>query len=63
MCLPPSKKWVRNMEKFLLKLLTGLVSVGIAVAVVYAMGWLTGQDVNDIVGWVALGMAATSSRG
>lgn len=51
------------MEKFLLKLLTGLVSVGIAVAVVYAMGWLTGQDVNDIVGWVALGMAATSSRG
>ena len=63
MCLPPSKKWVLNMEKFLLDLLAGLVSVGIAVAVVYAMGWLTGQDVNDIVGWAALGMAATSNRG
>lgn len=51
------------MEKFLLDLLTGLVSVGIAIGVVYAMGWLTGQDVNDIVGWAALGMAATSNRG
>ena len=62
MCLPPSKKWVPNMEKFLLNLLTSLVSVGIAVAVVYAMGWLTGHDVNDLVGWAALGMAATSKR-
>lgn len=51
------------MEKFLFDVLTGLVSVGIAIAVVYAMGWLTGQDVNDIVGWAALGMAATSNRG
>lgn len=50
------------MEKFLLGLLTGLINVAIAIGVVYLASWLTGQPVDSLVGWVALGMAAGSNR-
>jgi hypothetical protein len=50
------------MEKFLINVASGLINVGIAIGVVYLLGWLLNQDVDSIVGWVALGMAAGSNR-
>ena len=45
------------------KLYTDFIYVCAAVAVVYTIAYFMGKDVNDIVGWVALGLAATPSRG
>ncbi len=41
------------------KLFTDLVNIGIAIGVVYLFSWVMGVDPDSIVGWVALGMAAT----
>jgi hypothetical protein len=50
------------MQKYIINLIYGLINVAIAIGVVYFMGWLLAEDVDSIVGWVALGMAATSNR-
>jgi hypothetical protein len=39
--------------------LNDLVSIGIAIGVVYLFAWLLNMDPNITVGWVALGIAAT----
>jgi hypothetical protein len=41
------------------KLLNDLVSIGIAVGVVWFIAWVLNADPNMVVGWAALGMAAT----
>ena len=44
-------------------LIKELIYVGFAVCVVYTIAYFMGEDANDIVGWVALGIAASASRG
>lgn len=44
------------------KLAESLVSVALALAVVYLFAWLLNEPADNVVGWVALGMAATSNR-
>lgn len=34
----------------------------IAVGVVYILAWLVGEPADQVVGWVALGLAATRTR-
>jgi hypothetical protein len=41
------------------KLFTDLVNIGIAIVVVYLIAWALNTDPNLVVGWVALGIAAT----
>jgi hypothetical protein len=41
------------------KLFTDLVNIGIAVGVVWFIAWALNTDPNLVVGWAALGMAAT----
>jgi hypothetical protein len=41
------------------KLFTDLVNIGIAIVVVYLIAWALNTDPNLVVGWAALGMAAT----
>lgn len=48
------------MTKFLIELITCVIDIAIAVLVVYILGWITGSDVDDLVGWAALGMAASN---
>lgn len=45
------------------KLIIDFIYVTFAVCVVYTIAYFMGKDVNDIVGWVALGIAATPSKG
>jgi hypothetical protein len=40
-----------------------LIYVGYAIIMVYTFAYFMGKDANDIVGWVALGIAAGASRG
>lgn len=40
-----------------------LMYVGYAIILVYTFAYFMGKDANDIVGWVALGIAAGASRG
>lgn len=44
-------------------LIEQFIYVIVAVTIVYAFAYFMGEDVNDIVGWVALGIAAGASRG
>lgn len=44
-------------------LIKELVQVSFAVILVYTFAYFMGKDANDIVGWVALGIAAGASRG
>jgi hypothetical protein len=37
--------------------LSSLVDVLIAIGVVYILAWLFGEPVDQVVGWVALGLA------
>lgn len=39
-----------------------LINVVIALAVVYAISFVTGTSEDDVVGWVALGFAASAGR-
>jgi hypothetical protein len=38
--------------------LSSLVDVLIAIGAVYILAWLFGEPVDQVVGWVALGLAA-----
>ena len=44
-------------------LIRDFIYVAFAVCVVYTIAYFMGKDVTDIVGWVALGIAATPSKG
>lgn len=44
-------------------LIKELIYVGFAIITVYTIAYFMGEDANDIVGWVALGIAAGASRG
>ena len=44
------------------KLVEGLVSVALALGVVYLFAWILGEPADNVVGWVALGLAAGSNR-
>jgi len=44
------------------KLVEGLITVTIALAVVYLFAWMLGQPADNVVGWVALGVAAGANR-
>ena len=44
-------------------LIEQVIYVGVAIILVYAFAYFMGKDVNDVVGWVALGIAAGASRG
>ena len=44
-------------------LIEELIYVGFAIILVYTFAYFMGKDANDIVGWVALGIAAGASRG
>ena len=37
---------------------SSLIDVFIAIGVVYILAWLFGEPVDQVVGWVALGVAA-----
>lgn len=39
-----------------------IIDVSIAVIVVYILAWLVGEPADDVVGWIALGIAATRTR-
>ena len=45
------------------KIIRDFIYVGFAIILVYTFTYFMGKDANDIVGWVALGIAATPSRG
>lgn len=45
------------------KLIKEVIYVGFAIILVYAFAYFLGEDVNDVVGWVALGLAAGASKG
>lgn len=40
-----------------------LASIIFAILFVYGLAYVMGQDANNIVGWAALGMAATAGVG
>mgnify|MGYP000082505301 CR=1 FL=1 len=44
-------------------LIKEVIYVGFAIILVYAFAYFMGKDVNDVVGWFALGLAASASRG
>ena len=44
-------------------LIKDLINIVVAVTIVYVFAYFMGKDANDIVGWVALGIAASTSRG
>ena len=44
-------------------LIKELIYVGLAIILVYTFAYFMGKDANDIVGWVALGFAASASKG
>ena len=44
-------------------LIKELIYVGFAIIMVYTIAYFMGEDANDIVGWVALGLASSASRG
>lgn len=46
------KEGLRNVS------LSSLVDVLIAIGAVYILAWLFGESVDQVVGWVALGVAA-----
>jgi hypothetical protein len=46
------KEGLRNVS------LSSLVDVLIAIGAVYILAWLFGEPVDQVVGWVALGLAA-----
>lgn len=39
-----------------------VISVSIAICAVYLISYIIGEDPNNIVGWFALGLAASASR-
>ena len=45
------------------KLYTDFIYICGAVFAVYTFAYFIGKDANEIVGWVALGIAANASRG
>ena len=45
------------------KIIEQFIYVVFAVTIVYVLAYFMGKDVNDVVGWVALGLAATPSKG
>ena len=45
------------------KIIEQFIYAAAAVTIVYAFAYFMGKDVNDVVGWVALGLAATPSKG
>lgn len=49
------------MKKFIIETIEMLVNIGIAIGVVYLISAITGQHVDEIVGWAALGIAAGAS--
>ena len=44
-------------------LIKELVYVSFTIILVYTFAYFMGKDANDVVGWVALGIAAGASRG
>jgi hypothetical protein len=44
------------------KLAENLISITIALGVVYLFAWLLNEPADNVVGWVALGMAAGATR-
>ena len=44
-------------------LIKELIYVVFAIILVYVFAYFLGEDANDVVGWVALGIAAGASRG
>lgn len=44
------------------RLLESLVATAIAIGVVYLFAWMLGLPADNVVGWVALGVAAGSNR-
>ena len=44
-------------------LIRDFIYVVFAICVVYTIAYFMGEDANDIVGWVALGIATGASRG
>jgi hypothetical protein len=44
------------------KLAESIVGVIIALGVVYLFAWLLNEPADNVVGWVALGVAAGSNR-
>ena len=44
------------------KLAESLIGLTIALGVVYLFAWLLGRTADNVVGWVALGVAAGSNR-
>ena len=45
------------------KIISDFIYVAISVGLVYLIAYFIGQEPDNIVGWVALGLAATSSKG
>ena len=44
------------------KLAENLISITIALGVVYLFAWMSGLPADNVVGWVALGLAAGAHR-
>ena len=44
------------------KLAEGLIGLTIALGVVYLFAWLLNEPAHNVVGWVALGVAAGKHR-
>ena len=44
------------------KLAESLISLTIALGVVYLFAWLLNEPADNVVGWVALGVAAGATR-
>jgi hypothetical protein len=44
------------------KLAESIVLTAFAIGLVFLFAWMLGQPVDNVVGWVALGMAAGANR-
>jgi hypothetical protein len=49
--------------KYLKHLIESLVGIFIAGVVLYFLAWLLNEPAGNLVGWMALGMAASASAG
>jgi hypothetical protein len=47
-------------NKFKQELLEGFVALAIACVVLYFFAWILNEPADDLVGWMALGMAASA---
>jgi hypothetical protein len=50
--------WKAFKEDFVNGFTDSIVAVVVGIGLVYLIAWISGEPANNLVGWIALGMAA-----